>query len=100
MYLHSTTHTIAAQGVHDYARTLHESTSARTLFLSSYAPGKPIRTLDVQRCFVGISAEIVFEEKDIAANPRHLFDETLSYVNERLVAFFFYHAPSDRYHLF
>jgi hypothetical protein len=100
MYLHSTTRAIAAQGANDYTRVLRESTSARTLFLSGYKVGKPIRILDVQRCFVGISAEIVFEERDIATNPRHLFDETVSYVNEQLTNFFFYHSPSDRYHLF
>ncbi|GAC1369711.1 MAG: hypothetical protein NVS2B12_14190 [Ktedonobacteraceae bacterium] len=100
MYLHSTTHAIAVQGASDYTRALRESTSARTLFLSGYTVGKPIRILDVQRCFVGISAEIVFEERDIATNPRHLFDETASYVNKQLTNFFFYHSPSDRYHLF
>jgi hypothetical protein len=100
MYLHSTTRTIAAQGAKDYARALRASTSVRALFLSGYAPGRPIRILDVQRCFVGISAEIVFEERDIATNPRHVFDETASYINEQLPDFLFYHAPSDRYHLF
>lgn len=100
MYLYSTTRAIAAQGANDYTRALRESPSARALFLSGYAPRKPIRILDVQRCFVGISAEIVFEERDIATNPRHLFDETASYVNEQLTNFFFYHAPSDSYHLF
>jgi hypothetical protein len=100
MYLHSTTHAIAAQGANDYTRALRESTSAKALFLSGYKPGKPIRILDVQRCFVGISAEMVFEERDIATNPRRLFDETASYVNEQLSDFFFFHAPYDCYHLF
>ena len=100
MYLHSTTRSIVAQGANDYTRALRESPSAKVLFLSGYAPGKPIRILDVQRCFVGISAEMVFEERDIAANPRYVFAETASYVNEQLTNFFFYHAPSDRYHLF
>ena len=70
MYLLSTTREIAAQGAIDYTRALRESASAKTLFLSGYAPGKPIRIVDVQRCFVGISAEMVFEERDIATNPR------------------------------
>jgi hypothetical protein len=61
---------------------------------------KPIRIFNVQRCFVGVSAEMVFEEMDIAANPRHVFDETASYVNEQLTDFLFFHAPSDSYHLF
>lgn len=103
MYLHSSTRAIADQGANDYTCALRESTSARALFLSGYeaaTPQKPIRILDVQRCFVGISAEIVFEEMDIVTNPRYLFDETASYVNEQLTNFFFYHSPSDRYHLF
>ena len=100
MYLHSTTPAIAAQGAKDYTRVLRESASAKALFLSGYAPGKPIRIVDVQRCFVGVSAEMVFEERDIATNPRHLFDETAAYFNEQLPDFLFYHAPYDCYHLF
>lgn len=100
MYLPSTTRAIAALGASDYARTLRKSASTRALFLSGYAPGKPIRILDVQRCFVGISAEMVFEEQDIATNPRHVFDEAVAYINEHLPDFFFFHALSDRYHLF
>jgi hypothetical protein len=100
MYLHSTTRAIAAQGANDYTRALRESISAKTLFLSGYAPHKPIRIVDVQRCFVGISAEMVFEERDITTNPLHLFDETAVYINEQHPDFFFYYAPSDCYHLF
>lgn len=100
MYHCSTTSAIATKGAADYARALRESGSAKELFVSSYAPGKSVRTFDVQRCFVGVSAEMVFEERDMAANPRRLFDETLCYVNEQLVDFLFFHSPSGRYHLF
>ncbi|HEU5380264.1 MAG TPA: hypothetical protein VFV38_32980 [Ktedonobacteraceae bacterium] len=100
MYQLSTDSSIATYGAEKYICALKESASVRTLFISGYAPGKPIRNTDVQRCFFGLSAEIVFEERDIAANPRNLFEETASYINEYLEDFIFFHDPSDRYHLF